>query len=153
MASRKTDFNTEDIMGSILGMPTAPVKKEEEAQGEDQKTEWTEKASEPMDQVKTEKKVEGSGADKAKERTPSPLQEDREYIPIETIRLHRRDERDMKVPVSFSLSRLMAEQLKQIAYVDRVSSSEIVTSLIQAFINNHQEELREYQRLSDHRKR
>ncbi len=146
MASRKTDFNTEDIMGSLLGMNGPEINKEEEA------------PSVPPPQPKEEKKekpqisVHDVSAGDSKPNVTEIRTEEREYIPIDPIRIHRRDEKEMKVPVSFSLSRNMAEQLKQIAYVDRVSSSEIVSGLIEAFINAHQDELNEYRSLSERRK-
>ena len=121
MASRKTDFNTEDIMGSILGMNRKEPEKEEEINKD--KDEVPDKGeNESKENEKTDEYI------KTDTRRSIPFVEEKEseYIPIENIRIRRKDEKDMKVPVSFSLSRKTAEQLKQIAYVERLSSSEIV---------------------------
>ena len=145
MASRKTDFNTEDIMGSLLGMN----KKEKEVKIEDQKAIEEEKENTEPEYLKKEYK--DISENERKESIPYPEKES-EYIPIDTIRIRRRDEKDMKVPVSFSLSRKMADQLKQIAYVERLSSSEIVSSLIEAYIHAHQDVLNEYLDLINRRR-
>ena len=162
MASRKTDFNTEDIMSSLLGMSEQDKKEEETSVVPSAEISAGDKAKE--EDTGRETAFEKGPEDKKEETVPVPLEipeaslpfsraEDaREYIPIDPVRLHRRDEKEMKVPVSFSLSRSMAEQLKQIAYIDRVSSSEIVASLIQGFINTHQAELLEYRAIMQRRK-
>ncbi len=155
-------------MGSILGMPQN--EKKEAAQkgtnGEGDRgsadtpdaekvKEFPEIRDEPAEQREVRAEAVADKVQSVPEVSPSPEEgsvSGREYIPIEPIRLHRREEKDMKVPVSFSLSRIMAEQLKQIAYVDRVSASEIVASLIESFISAHREELDEYRRLNERRK-
>ena len=104
MAGRKTDFNTEDIMGSLLGRretPVPPVRPEE-----------------PAETLITE------------ERKP------------------RSKQKEMKVPVSFSMTRKMSEDLKRIAYVDRITCSEIICELVEGYIKEHQGSLREYDRIA-----
>ena len=147
MASRKTDFNTEDIMGSLLGMD-----RQEQDRGEDKKTE-----SQDLPPVKektpvVEEKIIEAKPPVKREAVPYEEEPEGEYIPIDSIRIRRRDEKEMKVPVSFSLSRKTAEQLKQIAYVERLSSSEIVSGLIEAYIHAHQDVLAEYRDLLNRRK-
>ena len=149
-------------MGSLLGMAEQDKKEEEpnvvssdEAPLEDKaKAEDSGREQEPVTEPDNKKEEPGPALVEIREAAlPFSRDEDaREYIPIDPVRLHRRDEREMKVPVSFSLSRSMAEQLKQIAYIDRVSSSEIVASLIQGFINTHQAELLEYRAIMQRRK-
>lgn len=152
MASRKTDFNTEDIMGSLLGMDRQ--EKEDKEKEDREKEEPSEKeASREIfrEQVRETPSAKVSIPEK-RDIVPYDTERESEYIPIDNIRIRRRDEKDMKVPVSFSLSRKTAEQLKQIAYVERLSSSEIVSGLIEAYINAHQEILTEYRELLNRRK-
>lgn len=138
MASRKTDFNTEDIMGSLLGMKSQEKENNEEKKKDKKEVQTVNK--ENTSGIK-EEDIEPSYKE---EYVPYTVEKEREYIPIENIRIRRKDEKDMKVPVSFSLSRKTAEQLKQIAYVERLSSSEIVSGLIEAYIHAHQGVLDEY---------
>ena len=147
MASRKTDFNTEDIMGSLLGMNRQDQEKEEESKKDTPEVlPHAETNSIPAEIKREEKTFE------KKDPIPYDEEPESEYIPIDNIRIRRRDEKDMKVPVSFSLSRKTAEQLKQIAYVERLSSSEIVSGLIEAYIHAHQNVLTEYRDLLNRRK-
>ncbi len=102
MAGRKTDFNTEDIMGSLLGR-TEPA-------------------------------------------APSPIRQEEPPQPLQ--KRPARKEKENKVPVSFSMTRSMAEDLKRIAYVDRVTCSEIICQLVDEYIKGHQASLREYDRIA-----
>ena len=147
MATRKTDFNTEDIMGSLLGMDRREKDVREDAQME------KEEPSPPKEkEAKTAEKITETEETHKRETVYMDDRQESEYIPIDSIRIRRKDEKEMKVPVSFSLSRKTAEQLKQIAYIERLSSSEIVSGLIEAYIKAHQNVLLEYQDLLDRRK-
>ena len=104
MAGRKTDFNTEDIMGSLLGM------------------------KDPVLQPSV--------------HDPHPSEEK-----TASVSSGKKKEKEKKVPVSFSMTRSMAEDLKRIAYVDRITCSEIICDLVQRYIREHQASLREYDRI------
>ncbi len=133
-------------MGSLLGMNRQEQEKEENNKNEDKAVlPQAEKQLIPAE-VKEEKPYMKN------EPVPYEAEPESEYIPIDNIRIRRRDEKEMKVPVSFSLSRKTAEQLKQIAYVERLSSSEIVSGLIEAYIYAHQDVLTEYRELLNRRK-
>ncbi|MBR6706231.1 MAG: hypothetical protein IKI84_06090 [Clostridia bacterium] len=134
-------------MGSLLGMSKQNEDKNDVKQNE-------KKDVVPIIEEKTvpEEMAEEIMPKEKKNIIPYEEEIDKEYIPIENIRIRRRDEKEMKVPVSFSLSRKTAEQLKQIAYVERLSSSEIVSGLIEAYIHAHQDVLIEYKDLLRRRK-
>ena len=106
MAGRKTDFNTEDIMGSLLGRRETPAQ---------------------------EKRTE-----------PEPLPDIEDRRPTEK----KKENKEIKVPVSFSMTRKMADDLKRIAYVDRITCSEIICELVSGYIRDHQSSLREYDRIT-----
>lgn len=134
-------------MGSLLGMNRKELEKEEE-KNKDKDEVSDKRENESKENEKTDEYI----ITDTRRSIPFVEEKESEYIPIENIRIRRKDEKDMKVPVSFSLSRKTAEQLKQIAYVERLSSSEIVSGLIEAYIHAHKDVLSEYLDLLNRRK-